>query len=862
MAKKRQQDFHKTKLKPGKMLPRGRNVTSTAFKSKKIIMPSQARKEKSELTIQECVKRASHSGPVASRENALNQLNNLMLKENASIYLPDIIDVVAKNILDIEESLRNASVRVLETVLEYTDARKISSFIPLLTNILSCTLTHVDIKIKRISLKLLNMLLKTHPHLLCTSITILKKLLKLLSGQAYNTKSRKAVQKSNLLVSCGDSLYSQDWRIQVLAQMNLFLKAVLENLRRDVDKIDDSVNEVHWDCDRPLFVEIFAGGGLEPMDIEKETTSYLKPKGNDLEDPVEVQIFLNDIMDILCQIFIEEITDGTSKSDDDLVLKDTITNLSVLFQVLSNLGEWVTLISYSDPELEKSFSKNLNDKIFRNIFKFPFITRGPVFESKLHAQHQHLPCVRLNLAVCYLYSTFILKPDSSMETIFQQVLSYLRAACQMSYDIKYQCLPMLLKIARIYLSLIKTTKVIPVDFVPGILSDMSRMLRIKDDRPHKHLLISFFVELSLQIGENSLNVTVCWYSQLVEVLQKMGDNDKIDRQLLKNIKRIAARKHPKFLNNVEKMSVRSFKALLTHKNDDVCETAVFLIYNMRQISDEFLVELSDLILTDTRFHEKKAFMLIRLLTHRFSEKSVSSGNRVTFVSFLLNLAFDAANLDDRWANHDIPKFVDIWAHFEGVVSLTIHPSLHSKRHSKLLEVCCKSLNRFQSYMVNEIAASIIKEIMLNKRDLPVHCVIAILRLNNPVMMDDEYHLCAMADLINTVLHFLSVMSSLDLEDEWYECNVNLLMDNLVINRKTVTDFIEQQEFDSQIPKSGIVIYYMLKVIKFLIARKLFRSEDGNKMISILETCKKNCKETDISQQPLYNKIFNYFYYGL
>lgn len=52
MAKKRQQDFARIQLRPGRLLSKRGNITSTKFRSRKIIMPKEhVIKMKSELTI-------------------------------------------------------------------------------------------------------------------------------------------------------------------------------------------------------------------------------------------------------------------------------------------------------------------------------------------------------------------------------------------------------------------------------------------------------------------------------------------------------------------------------------------------------------------------------------------------------------------------------------------------------------------------------------------------------------------------------------------------------------------------------------------------------------------------------------------
>lgn len=873
MAKKKQPDFQKIKLKPGRALPRGRNVTNTTFKAKKIIMPSRVVKNKSELTIEECVQNAcNHLSPHKARRESLKLLTKLILqqKETFSVHLNEIVTNMKGMLLEMHESCMAESIKVIETVLTLTDDAQISSHFPYLLNLLSCMMTNTDPVLKGMSLRLLEIFLKTHPKLTCSSLTVLKNLQSLMSVQSKNTKSKRKGLNSNLLVSCGEAFYSQDWRFQVLAHMNLFLKAFLENLKEDAEEEDDSEKEIHWDFNGVMYLELYAGGGLKPVDIEKFDSAKFKSEEYDLEDPSKVQEFISSMMDVLSQVLIEEITDETTKADDDLVMDETTKNLTILFHVLCHLGDWAKHLSIYDYDIMNTFSTALRNQIFKIIRKFPFAPRGTFFDANRTHSHykQNFSCVQLNIAVCYLYTAFLLTPESVSEGFSQVTLDYIRYVLKIPYEVRYESIPVLLKMMKIYIALNKASpEGIKNEILNHLLLEFMTNLKGENERPHHKLLISFFIGLSMDVSIDYMNYAdklylKNWFQRLLGMYHKMADTGLIDNKLLKDIRVIAIRKHPYFLESIGKMRIARIKGLLLHEDEDIKDTIMSLLYNMKHISWELLQELTNIILVGHEFPQDRAIELIQLLTHRFASSCVPAEDRVSYVSFLLNIAIDTVNMDnDEWLECIFPEYDISWKPCAKDTLYKIYPSLHWKDHSKLFEVCYSSLNRFPAFTVNEVAKSLFIEIMQEDRDyLPVHCAIAMLKIDNPDL-DGRKHYCIMLDLTYSCLFFISVFSSLPIDDDWYDWNIRPMMNSLKLSRSTAFELIKHQEYDANIPKQGSVVIHILRIVKFLTSLQLIRVEESERLLSLFENLEKHCLDREIGRQPLFIKLFNMFSYA-
>ncbi|XP_053211550.1 uncharacterized protein LOC128395170 [Panonychus citri] len=141
MAKKKNVDFQKTKLKVGKSIPKRANETSTQFKSKRIIIKDQS------------VISDSNQMVVLSRSLTANkQFKLLCLNKIYTGYLENYIvdgesiNTLARLIIDGEEQVRQSTIRCLKKAITkmINDNQDVTPFITILLTYVKCGLTHID----------------------------------------------------------------------------------------------------------------------------------------------------------------------------------------------------------------------------------------------------------------------------------------------------------------------------------------------------------------------------------------------------------------------------------------------------------------------------------------------------------------------------------------------------------------------------------------------------------------------------------------------------------------------------------------------------------------------------------------------
>lgn len=243
------------------------------------------------------------------REDDLKYLKNMISKRESTFlqFFPEILNKMSKIILDnnINKSLRDNALKVLITLMEVTDSSKISCFSPFFVNVISCAVTSSNDDIKSMSIELVDVLLKTHPNVICGSVVTFSELYTFLS---VHLKKAPTIRTRKTDYNVADAASSKT--VKILDRMNTFLKVILEKeVNNDVRREDEV--EIYWDCKTPLYLQLYAGGGLKPVNIEK---FYSSSFCNDFKDPVKVKELLKQIMPLCSEMFIEFTEDSSIAS--------------------------------------------------------------------------------------------------------------------------------------------------------------------------------------------------------------------------------------------------------------------------------------------------------------------------------------------------------------------------------------------------------------------------------------------------------------------------------------------------------------------------------------------------------------------
>uniref|UniRef100_A0A131YJS4 Pre-rRNA-processing protein IPI1 n=1 Tax=Rhipicephalus appendiculatus TaxID=34631 RepID=A0A131YJS4_RHIAP len=232
--KKNQKDFQKVKLKVGRKLPKGLNVTDTSFKTKKIVLHDRLSKPATgeptttrKLSVQDLISRLHHYN-VASRMDALAGLRELGRSHAGAFspHLKPLLEILGTLCTDKEGTVRQSALKVLRLVLGSVSSDCLSPFGPLLLSQLGCAVNHLSAAVRHDALDLLGLLLDAVPSLAVrTPYGSLCNFLNMISTSAESS----AVGKHRRVLSSqlGQRHTNRAVWVRVLSSMERFLAVAL-----------------------------------------------------------------------------------------------------------------------------------------------------------------------------------------------------------------------------------------------------------------------------------------------------------------------------------------------------------------------------------------------------------------------------------------------------------------------------------------------------------------------------------------------------------------------------------------------------------------------------------------------------------
>lgn len=237
-VKKNQKDFQKVKLKVGRKLPKGLNVTDTSFKTKKIVLhdrlskpatgePTTARKQ----SVQDLIGRLHHYN-TTSRLDALTGLRELGRSHPGAFspHLKPLLEILGALCTDKEGAVRQSTLKVLRLVLGSVSSERLSPFGPLLLSHLGCTVNHLSAAVRHDALDLLALLLDCVPTLAVQApYGTLHNFLNMVSActEASSSSSSPSKRRRVLSFQPGQRHTNRAVWVRVLSCMERFLTVAL-----------------------------------------------------------------------------------------------------------------------------------------------------------------------------------------------------------------------------------------------------------------------------------------------------------------------------------------------------------------------------------------------------------------------------------------------------------------------------------------------------------------------------------------------------------------------------------------------------------------------------------------------------------
>ncbi|XP_071102616.1 testis-expressed protein 10 homolog [Haliotis cracherodii] len=350
--KKKQEDFQKVKLKVGKRLPKGQNVTNTSFKTHAIQVVQQIKSDAAQpsthrkLNIADLLPKCQHYS-ISVRHDGVTGLRELMTLHPHMItsQLAVIIEKALPLIMDKDSNVRQACLKLFKLVFTSTPTQQIEPFFPVLSAHLCCAMTHIYDDIQHDSLEVFDLLLDTYPLLIANnSGQLLQNFIEQISRQQNVTKG----QKSNLSLAVKpDSKYSvQRWRSGILSRIYKLLMVLLTWRFTDTSTsgLGDKGHEYTAVSFIPLQFPSSVADSWERPGFKLKSitaTSVTSSKGDNFTD------FATSLIPLLVQCWVEcRSSQGQHKVKDNLVSPGSVTVMLHVMQVLHLL--WRCLDSAAD----------------------------------------------------------------------------------------------------------------------------------------------------------------------------------------------------------------------------------------------------------------------------------------------------------------------------------------------------------------------------------------------------------------------------------------------------------------------------------------------------------------------------------
>ncbi|XP_017559512.1 testis-expressed protein 10 homolog [Pygocentrus nattereri] len=390
--RKRQDDFHKVKLKVGKKKHKAENATNINFKSKSIHLPEQLKCDGSgptthrQLSIKDLLSQLHHynsnvkQGALVGLRELLSS-NPSLVEQHASVVLTE----VAALFTDKDAAVRVAAVRVLRFVAQCIPAERVAPFFPLLSAHLTCAMTHISAGIQEDALRVLDVLLEHYPALLSQRPTVLlTNFLELISQRRLGGTKGDRTGKGNyaLSITTSRSVTAQQWRLTVLLRLGHFLQAVVEE-RPMEDGVSCAGGIGIWSGEKgvvtPVEVsweeQVFSKGGIRVFENSGakptlHSTYRLRPNsepGAGLSEGLcsaeTVQGFAGTLVPLLLEMWVEAMGGDRSQADHGHLL--TEESMALMFQILTILQLLRRLVPQMDQQ-------DMLDAWFRNLYLSDF----------------------------------------------------------------------------------------------------------------------------------------------------------------------------------------------------------------------------------------------------------------------------------------------------------------------------------------------------------------------------------------------------------------------------------------------------------------------------------------------------------
>ncbi|XP_074040643.1 testis-expressed protein 10 homolog [Leptinotarsa decemlineata] len=376
-ADKAKVKFKQTKTK---FLPKGQNVTNTTFKIKPIVS-AQHLKEKPEgiplsqrkLDVKDLLRRIKHHTENV-RISACEELSSIFKYHTEELMQNsfEIIPSISYLMLDREEKVRKAALKVVKTILELVPHEKLESDLNYFSIYMRCAMTNISRNIQEDSLLFLDCfldhdcgLISRYADKLLPSFFILISKLR-----------REAGLNRTVTVNLGNKVTSLSWKTKLLSKLH----AVLETMYKNIVKCRNSdLKAPIIDARKCHFYPIYKESLRRAL---FDSASPYEDGSNNIEESyLAIENNLDALVSFLYESWIEVISD---KKDNPVLNEEGAAVLSYIMKTLYLIWKCAELAGSTNSFAENIFSSSNEGKKFLNrlLMYFPYCQNEDVSKSK------------------------------------------------------------------------------------------------------------------------------------------------------------------------------------------------------------------------------------------------------------------------------------------------------------------------------------------------------------------------------------------------------------------------------------------------------------------------------------------------
>ncbi|EFA04998.2 Testis-expressed sequence 10 protein homolog-like Protein [Tribolium castaneum] len=421
-AKKLKSEKSKVHIKTKtKFLPKGQNVTNTAFKIRPIVLQEQLKERQAEgllgkkkANIDELISKLKHYNEAVKVEACVDLKEAIVSHplDATQIYLSLISQNASALIQDRERKVRRSAIKLLHAIVEKVSTATIRPFFNYFLTNLKCAMTNINKHIQEDSLLLLDALLEHQNLLIAENFdTIFPTFLTLISKSKNNLGTERS-----LSLNLEGKVSSVKWRIKVLTRLYGILSALTQTKTiKNLDKNEEIFIEAKGNPFIPLYKKIDnqvrVGGRTDAVSQEFDTQ-------------------IANLTQLLHEIWIEVVPEKTKKSGGEPLLlasEESVAVFSCIVNILHLLYEYLQLSG--NVEL---FSNNKSVIFLDHLLcNFPYIhNRKNNFEiikdfSRSFVLNYDQNCTEENLIVIYVFLTLRINLNARNKPKTSHISTYL-----------------------------------------------------------------------------------------------------------------------------------------------------------------------------------------------------------------------------------------------------------------------------------------------------------------------------------------------------------------------------------------------------------------------------------------------------